>query len=90
MHNTSQRHPLNCTTFAAALFVVKTYETRDLVNFVKELQPMIPYSQTYQKFKEIGQKADENDDECMVDTKQVNIKLMCDFTMAKLTTPVRG
>ncbi|CDW83014.1 miz zinc finger family protein [Stylonychia lemnae] len=67
--------------YACGIFIVRNFEQQELVNYVKNLQPVIPFQEGLSLIKKRFEKP-----ECL--TNQEDLK--CQFTQKKIIIPVKG
>ena len=68
--------------YVCGLFIAKTIQPHDIVNYVNCFMPIIPYLDTYSKIEELHR--GNEDEDIQVDTTKIKISLQCSFTCMRL------
>ena len=63
MHNVgnSEGDKEKRVTYVAALFICKTIQPIDIINYINTYQPIIPYSETFEKFENLHKQNDDDE-----------------------------
>lgn len=79
--------------YACGIFIVMNIDPRDIINFVKSYQPVIPFERGLELIKKRFIKPSSSyaqDNDCEIFCTDIKIDLKCSFTQMKIKTPVKG
>ena len=73
-------------TYVCGLFIAKTIQLPEIVNFVTNYMPVITYTETFNKIEKLHHEAlnEEDDGHLQADTTKIKISLLCSFTCMRL------
>jgi hypothetical protein len=80
--------------YVCAIFIVKSFDPHDLINFIKNYQPVVPFERGLElikkRFVKPASTLTNQDDECQIHCSDLKIDLICNNTLLKIKTPIKG
>ena len=79
--------------YACGIFIVKNFDPKDFISYVKTYQPVIPFEKGVELIKKRLEKVPDGKQDMEVEVSscpEIKIDLKCNLTLKRISIPIKG